>query len=319
MSKFLVLAQHAIGENIYMNKTLYFILLFLFYSCSTYTTISYQVPPNNQIKKGSTVIIDIQSIDEHRQQIQDSVESNLSTSNYVKVIKKDKTNEGKSDYILKLSNYVEDVSITDSIDENNNRNASALATGSLNVLLKDSNSNIIVEKVVNVTSTATATLQMPKPYSKSSLRPIVNAILDIDPNQRAIDGQNKELEANIRSDFMESLPGIISKEFIPSTESIKIKLDDAEKDLKVVIHLIKKEYFNDAKEYLEALLKEKPNRADINYNLGVINEVLQKKDSAINYYQAAADLNKENILYAEGLASAKLRLEYHKKIRKFSE
>lgn len=276
-------------------------------SCTTYAPVEYRTIGELSAPKNSTIKI----VDKENKTLIIPLKNEIVADGWWKYV-----NEGKAEYeidILEInSKTVERYSSIDDSKETPVRDAGFRADGTANVKInKKADRNFNKTFMVTASGTADSKRDLPKKHGKMSLWPIFHAVLNYDPREDAIKAQNSFLEMDAEADMDKKLAKAIVNKLTPEKKFVEVELEDGHEDMKSMKEHLKAAEINMAYNYLQQL-PNKDARSDVQYNLGVINEMRQSYNEACTYYQNAFNLKPKKLYLKQKTACEVRKLEYLK-------
>ena len=216
---------------------------------------------------------------------------------------------------MRISDYNEDISLKSSYveisdDKTRSRYASYEGYAISKVEVLDQNKQAIFTFDLVTTRVASSNIELPKPHSKSSLKPLFEHMLNIDHEKSAIKSQNSNLEGEAIALLRESVGKKIALKITPTIETFRTKFLDDEDDMGPAKSFVIKQDYDSALAYLTRI-QESSVRPDIFYNLGVVYEALRKYDHACDYYRKAYELEKDSDFLEQEIDCQKRAGFYH--------
>lgn len=224
--------------------------------------------------------------------------------------------EGKADYEINILEITRNTGLSSSsIDEKKDppvRDATFRSDGTSTIsIMKKSDKNSYKTFSVAATGYASSQKDLPKKHGKMSLWPIFHAVLNYDPTQDAINAQDTYLEMDAEDNLDRNLSIGIVKTITPEKKIVEVELEDGHEDMKSVKNHLKASEINMAYNYLQQL-PNRENRSDVQYNLGVIQEMRQSYNDACDYYQNAYNLKAKKLYLKQKTACEVRKIENSK-------
>lgn len=163
---------------------------------------------------------------------------------------------------------------------------------------------------------SSSSVEIPKPVDSKKLFPVLGSVIfGIDQERDAIERQDASLSADSINLFRTNVSKAILGKITPNQKIVEVELDDDEDDMDTLKEFIKTKNFEAAYTYLNTLGTRK-RRADIIYNLGIIQELRGKIEQACALYKEAYE-KKSQDLYLKQNAACEARKSQMDQLVKF--
>ena len=273
-------------------------------SCSTYVPVEYRSGGEFTAPRNSTIKIK----DKEDKTLILQLKNEIIADGWWQYV-----NEGKADYEINIAEItkkvVEEYSTIDDRPEKPLRDATYRTDGTATINLnKKSDKNFVKTVTISASGKASSQRELPKKHGNMSLWPIVHAVLNYDPREDAIKAQNSFLEIDSDDEMEKNLTKSIIKKITPEMKFVKVELEDGHEDMKSLKEYLKSSEVNMAFNYLQQL-EDKDSRSDVQYNLGVIQEMRQAYSDACEYYQKAYNLKSKKLYHKQKVACEVRKLE----------
>lgn len=283
------------------------ILILLTCACTTYVPVKYRVPSEYSAPKSTPLKVEFSQKSEI-----DKVEQDLITEALEKEIVDDgwwtvaKTSNQKKSYrlIIKSMSFQSNPGHS-SIEVNDNneriRSAAYKTSGVLSFEIKHKE-NPPISFTVSSDATTSSEVEVPKPLNANKLLPVLGLVLlGLDGEREAIERQDNLLRIDSINAFRANISKEILNKITPNKITVQVEFDDYEKDMDAAVELIRAQDFEAAYIYLNTLAKEKK-RADIFYNLGIVQELRGQYEEACGLYKRAYDMKSKSLYLKQNAA-----------------
>jgi tetratricopeptide (TPR) repeat protein len=297
-----------------MNKLILPLLSLILMSCTTYVPVKYRKSDGFLAPQGTSLKINFSQNSELRPSDIQLIRSHFETA-----VQKDgwwklASSQDKSSYQVfirtaRTSSYLSSdyISAKEEGSKERKRNASYQANGTVSFSLEDASKNELHNYSVTASEVASSESDYPEEKGNKGLLPVLNILLNLNPEKDASEAQNAKLNALVLDSLGRSLAWKMLGKITPLELEESVEFDDENFDMEGVKDFIKKKEFENAYHYLHHFSQKQRDRADVLYNLGVIQEARGLHAEGCDYYQRAYEMENKD-LYLKQRAACLTRL-----------
>lgn len=297
-----------------MNKLLLSLLALVLMSCTTYVPIKFRKSDGFLAPQGTSLKISFSENSELKpsdiQFVRSHFESAVQKDGWWKLASpQDKASYQVLIRTVQVSSYLSNdyISAKEEGSKERKRNATYQADGAVSFSLEDPSNNELHNYSVTASEVASSEVDYPEEEGNKGILPVLNILLNLNPEQKASEAQNSKLNALALDSLGRSLAWKVLGKITPLELEDKVEFDDEKYDMEGVKDFIKNKEFESAYHYLHHMSQQQRDRADVLYNLGVIQEARGLHAEGCDYYQRASVLNSKD-LYQKQRAACLTRL-----------
>ena len=282
-------------------KFISLLLISIITSCSTYVPVKYRRGSENFVPKDSAIKVNFAKTvvlaETEKNHILDRFNSLMSSDGWVSY----KKPQDNADYELFIESYSTKAYLgsafeTEKTAENPEikRNATYAGEGQVNFSLLHIKSKKSQSYTATSSSTANSEITLPEETNTKALLPVLGLMLGYDRVEEAKKKQERELELKALHELDKKLPYVVLQQITPVLMTVNVEIDDKEDDMEAVVEFVKKNDIESAYNYLVTLSTQDP-RADVLYNLGVLQEARGLHKEGCELYQRAYFTKKKDL------------------------
>jgi hypothetical protein len=292
-----------------MLKLLFMLILS---ACGTYVPVSYRKGSETSLSQGSRLKLIISPTTGLAESQKASLQERMGTE-----VAKDgwlvfSREAQDGDVELTIETYLTQdalISASESTREDDGkktiRSATATAQGESRFIVYDVKRKSSREHTIFADGKASSEVTLPKETNTKAVLSVIGLIMGYDRVEEARNNQDQLLAGSAHVDLEEQLPRAILEVLVPEKLTVRLEIDDEEDDMETVEEFVSKNDIESAHTYLLARSQESP-RADILYNLGVMQEARGFHKDGCTLYQRAYETKKKD-LYLKQHAACQTR------------
>lgn len=288
------------------------ILLFILSACGTYVPVSYRKGSETSLPQGFRLKLIISPTtglaESQKVSLQERIGTEVAKDGWL--IFSRKSQDGDAE--LTLETYIRrdaQISASESTREDDGektvRSATAIAEGESRIKIYEVKRKSTHEHTVTAFGRAFSEVTLPKETNTKAVLSVIGLMMGYDRVEVARKNQDQHLAGSAHVNLEEELPRAILKVLVPEKLTVRLEIDDEEDDMETLEEFVSKKDIESAYTYLLARSQESP-RADILYNLGVIQEARGFHKEGCTLYQRAYETQKKD-LYLKQHASCQTR------------